>query len=267
MKPDIITSRKNPKISRFRALMREKKARDESGIFAAEGEKLFYEAVNSGLMPKEILITEKFSENNSKFCEFAAKLCNTDIISTDLAEYISDTRSPQGVFFTLALLDKSVNLTTIYNMPRVISRIIALDGVQDPGNVGAIIRSCDAFGVDGFILSEACADIHSPKVIRSATGSAFRLPVCRGDLTEILPELKSRGFTIIGAVLNENAKELGSFSFPEKTAVVIGNEGAGISKEVQKLCAEEIYIPVKNAESLNAAVAASIIIYQLQKGE
>jgi len=143
------------------------------------------------------------------------------------------------------------------------TRIIALDNLQDPGNVGAIIRSCDAFAVDALLLSENCADINSPKVIRSAMGSAFRLPVCRGGLVESLRELKEKGFTVIGADLNDSAEKLGSFAFPEKCVVVIGGEGAGISAEVMNICDRQVYIPIKNAESLNAAVAAGIIIYEL----
>jgi TrmH family RNA methyltransferase len=256
-----ITSRQNPKIAHFRALMRDRKARLEHGQFAVEGEKLFYEAIASGLKPENILITEKFSEKNSNFCQKAANLCNIDIISDDLAEYISDTKSPQGVFFSLPPLDKSLKLTTIYNS----ARIIALDGMQDPGNVGAIIRSCDAFGAGALLLSESCADVNSPKVIRSAMGSVFRLPVYRCGLAEFLPGVKEKGFTIIGATLSESAEKLGSFIIPAKSVIIIGGESAGISAEIIDLCDKQIYIPIKNAESLNAAVAASIIIYEQQK--
>ncbi|MCL2697731.1 MAG: RNA methyltransferase [Oscillospiraceae bacterium] len=268
----IITSRQNPQVAHFRALMRDRKARLESGLFAVEGEKLFHEAVASGLKPEQILLTEKFSQKNDNFCKKAANLCNIDIISDDLAEYISDTKSPQGVFFSLPLLDKFSKLSTLINSTGTSRasasqttaarfRVIALDEVQTPGNVGAIIRSCDAFGVDALLLSESCADIHSPKVIRSAMGSAFRLPVYRGGLVE----LKTLGFTVIGAALSDKAEKLTDFSFPEKSVVVIGSEGAGISAQVLALCDSEIYIPIKNAESLNAAVAASIIIYEMRK--
>jgi TrmH family RNA methyltransferase len=263
----MITSRQNPKVSLMRNLMRSRKARLEAGLFAVEGEKLFHEAVSSGLKPENIIVTEKFSQKSNNFCQKAANLCNIDIISDDLAEYISDTKSPQGVFFSLALLDKFSNMSTIYNstgkLPGANWRIVALDGVQDPGNVGAIIRSCDAFGADALLLTGDCADINSPKVIRSAMGSAFRLPICRGEIAE----LKDKGFAIIGAALNENAEELAGFSFPQKCAVVIGSEGAGLSPQVNALCDKKVYIPIKNAESLNAAVAASIIIYEMQKGE
>ncbi|MCL2637061.1 MAG: RNA methyltransferase [Oscillospiraceae bacterium] len=261
----MITSRQNPKITHFRALMRDRKARLEHGQFAVEGEKLFDEAVSCGLTPQNILITEKFSQKNANICEKAANLCNIDIISTDLAEYISDTKSPQGVFFSLELLDKFSKLSTLIYSTKNSTKIIALDGVQDPGNVGAVIRSCDAFGVSALLLSDNCADIHAPKVIRSAMGSAFRLPVHRGNLAEMLAELKQNGFAVIGAALNERAEKLGSFEFPEKSIAVIGGEGGGISAEVLALCDKQLYIPIKNAQSLNAAVAAGIIIYEQQK--
>jgi len=260
----IITSRQNSKVSQFRALMRDRKARSEAGLFAVEGEKLFHEAVASGFVPEQILVTKK----NANFCKNAENLCNIDIISDEIAEYISDTKSPQGVFFSLPLLDKFSNMSTIlYSTGRTEPqaaqancRVVALDGVQNPGNIGAIIRSCDAFGINALLLSEACADVHSPKVIRSAMGSAFRLPIYRGKIAN----LKDKGFTIIGAALGEGAEELGSFKFPEKCAVIIGSEGAGICPEVLKICDKKLYIPIKNAESLNAAVAASIIIYELR---
>jgi TrmH family RNA methyltransferase len=261
----IITSRQNPKVALFRALMRGRKARLESGLFAAEGEKLFHEAVASGLKPENIIVTEKYSLKHENICQKAANLCNIDIINDDLAEYISDTKSPQGLFFTLPLLDKSSNMSTILystgEAARTTCRVIALDGVRDPGNVGAVIRSCDAFGMDALLLSEDCADINSPKVIRSAMGSAFRLPVYRGVQ---LSELKAQGFTVVGAALNKGAEKLESFSFPGKCAVVIGGEGGGISTEVLNICDKQVYIPIRNAESLNAAVAASIIIYELR---
>ena len=255
----VITSRQNPKAALMRSLMHSRKTRQEAGLFAVEGEKLFREAVSSGLKPENLMLTENYYKSNAKFSEYAAGLCNIDIICDVLAEYISDTRSPQGVFFTLRLLDKSENIATIYNSPR----IIALDNLQDPGNVGAIIRSADAFGIDALMLSGNCADIHSPKVIRSAMGSAFRLPMFVGALTE----LKDKGYVIIGAAIAEDAEPLGSFGFPEKCAVVIGSEGAGLSTEARALCDRQVYIPIRNAESLNAAVAAAIIIYEMEKGE
>jgi TrmH family RNA methyltransferase len=255
MKADILTSRQNPKITLLRNLMKSKKSRLEAGIFAAEGEKLFYEATASGLKPDNILITENIYKNNSKFYEYAANLCNINIISEEIAEYISNTKSPQGIFFTLKLLDKSENIDTIGNS------VIVLDGLQDPGNAGTIIRSADAFGIDGLVLTENCVDINSPKVIRSAMGSAFRLPIYKSKIEQ----LKDKGFILIGATLSKKAEKLCDFTFPEKHAVIIGNEGSGISTEILNLCDKEIYVPIKNAESLNAATAASIIMYEMQK--
>ncbi|MCL2018746.1 MAG: RNA methyltransferase [Oscillospiraceae bacterium] len=259
----MITSRQNPKIALLRSLSRSKKARGEAGVFAVEGEKLFFEAVLSGLEPQNLLITEKFSQKNDNFRKKAENLCNIDIISDDLAEYISDTKTPSGVFFTLPLLDKTLNMNTMYN--EGVYSFVALDAVQDPGNVGAIIRSCDAFGIDSLFLSGGCADINSPKLIRSAMGSVFRLPVYRCELSPLILRLKEKGFCIIGADCGgERCLSADEFKFPQKSLVIIGSEGGGISPEIIKLCTERIYIPVKNVESLNAAVAASIIIYKMQ---
>jgi TrmH family RNA methyltransferase len=146
---------------------------------------------------------------------------------------------------------------------------VIFDGVQDPGNAGAIIRSCEAFGFDCAIFSNDSADVYNPKVVRASAGSAFRLPELRGNLCELIPKLKQvggdccAGFTVYAAALDENATPLRNIEKTEKIAVVIGNEGRGVSDEIAALCDRKLYIPIRGAESLNASVAAGIICYEL----
>lgn len=253
---DIISSKTNVAVRLLRELLRDKKARDERGLFAAEGDHLCGElaALDGGI--ELFAYTEtaagKYPETVRKMLGRAAKAI---VITDALSEYISDTKTPQGLF---AAAEKPLE-----RLPGNARRIIVLDGVQDPGNVGTMIRTAEAFGIDGAVLLSGCADAWSPKTLRAAMGSAFRLPIvdcAAGELPALLD-----GFSVYGAMLDETAKQLGEVKFPEKTAVVIGSEGRGISPEIAKVCGEKIYIPIRSAESLNAAAAAAVLLWELSK--
>ena len=161
-------------------------------------------------------------------------------------------------FMTLKRLDKSFDLRKIVN-----GKYILLDSLQDSGNIGTIIRTAEALGVSGVIMSPDCADIYSPKTVRSAMGSLFRLPVYRCELTETISAMKEAGFGVYAAVLNEGAEKAGSTDLSGNAAVVIGNEGSGVSEAVIKCCTGGIYIPIERAESLNASVAAAILCWEM----
>lgn len=253
----VITSRKNGAVRRFRELSHEKRLRDEQGVFVIEGDHLCGEAVKSGLEPVFALATEKALEKYPQTAALLREKCEVAVISDDLAEYISDTRSPQGIFAEVRKLPRTKPAGT---------RLLILDGVQDPGNVGTMIRTAEALGIDGVVLSENCADVYSPKTLRSAMGSAFRIPCITGSPVEIITELKAEGFAVYGAMLDETAFALGTLRFPEKCAVVIGSEGGGISGAVKAVCTGGLYIPISGAESLNAAAAAAVICWELKRG-
>ncbi len=252
-----VTSRKNELVRRFRELAREKRLRDSEGVFAAEGDHLCSEAAKCGLEIRSVLMTEKARQ---KYPETAMLLersaQSVTVISEDVAEYISDTKSPQGLF---AEVLKPVQRAVVGR------RIVLLDGVQDPGNVGTVIRTAEALGISAAYLSESCADIWSPKTLRSSMGSVLRLPCITADLTQTIGELKAEGFSVYGAILDENAQRVDEICFPEKAAAVIGSEGRGISEEVRALCTGGVYIPITGAESLNAAAAAAIILWELSR--
>lgn len=254
---EIVSSRKNAYVRFLRQVLREKQFRDEHGVFAAEGDHLCGELVRSGFKVTLAAYTEKAA---AKYPETAAMLTEKAetavVITEELSEYISDTKSPQGIFAIAEIRGRSA-------FDKSARKIIVLDGVQDPGNVGTIIRTAEALGADGAVLVNSCADIWSPKTLRASMGSVFRFPAINAAVNE-LPELLS-GFAVYGAMLDNTAKRLGEEKFPEKTAVVIGSEGAGISSEVAALCDEKVYIPIKGAESLNAAMAAAVISWELGK--
>ena len=252
----VITSRKNDAVRRFRELSREKKYRDEQGVFVIEGDHLCGEAAKLGLELVCALATERAMEKYPQTAALLGEKCGVTVISDELAEYISDTRSPQGLFAEVRRKPQTNPAGT---------RLLILDGVQDPGNVGTMLRTAEALGIDGVVLSENCADIYSPKTLRSAMGSAFRIPCITGSLAEIITELKTEGFAVYGAMLDETASALGSVEFPEKCAAVIGSEGSGISEAVKKVCTGGLYIPIVGAESLNAAAAAAVICWELKR--
>ena len=254
-----ISSRKNENVRLVRELFRDKKLRGGERKFAVEGDHLCGELAKTGYYIALFLCTEKSAE---KYPETVAALKKSArgcaVITEELSEYISDTKAPQGLFAVAQMPAQSA-------IPDSAKKLVVLDGVQDPGNVGTIVRTAEALGLDGAVLSESCADIYSPKTLRASMGSALRLPCITGRLAEILPTLKQRGFELYGALLDESARRLGAFSFAEKSAVVIGSEGAGVSEEVKALCGSAVYIPITGAESLNAAAAAAIILWELKK--
>ena len=143
------------------------------------------------------------------------------------------------------------------------SLLLGLDNIRDPGNLGTMIRTADAAGADGVLLSNGCVELFNLKVIRSTMGSVFHLPVIENlDFSEVIPDLKEDGFKIIVSEVHEG-KDYTEVDYPEKTCIVIGNEASGISKEILNLADERIKIPIfGKAESLNASVAAGILLYE-----
>lgn len=252
-----LTSRKNDTVRRFRELARDKKLRDEQGVFVIEGDHLCTEAVECGLDIVMALYTEKAKEKYPAAVEMlVASAKSSAVISQDIAEYISDTKAPQGLFAEVRRRESTM-------LPE--GRLVILDGVQDPGNVGTIIRTAEAFGIRGVLLCTKCADVYSPKVLRASMGSVFRLPCIVCDVPQRITALRGSGYDVYGSMLDENAQKLGDIRFGEKAAVVIGSEGSGITEETKAACTGGLYIPITGAESLNAAAAATVMIWELSK--
>lgn len=252
-----ITSRKNAVVTEYRELLNERKVREQAGRFVIEGAKMIEEAARAGCTFYSVLFTAQAEEKFLGKLAPLLKNVETTLIGEDISAYISDTKTPQGIFAEIKTLDKPDFSDKIKKG----SRLMILDSLQDIGNIGTIIRTCDAFGLDALILSKDCADIYSPKLVRATMGSLFRLPCIKSELTEIIPTLKEYDYTVYGAILDKTAEKLGSFGFDRKSAIVIGNEGNGISPQIKELCDKKVFIPMNNAESLNAAVAAGILAY------
>ena len=255
-----ITSKQNGYIKEYRKLVEQRKYRRQSGFFPCEGAKLAVEAVKSGCTLGENAYVTVSAEE--KYPDVVDMLREQIVgISEEVADSISDTKSPQGIFITVRHLDKILNLSTIDSS----RQFIILENLQDMGNIGTIIRSCDAFSIDGVILAGDCADVFAPKTVRSAMGSLFRLPIYCCETEEAITLLQKGGFTVYSAELSDRSVKLGEEKLPQKTAVVIGNEGNGVSDTVKKLCDKSLFIPINSAESLNASVAASVIAWEMSK--
>lgn len=259
-----ITSRENPKIKLLSKLIKSKKIRTETNLFVVEGLRLVLDALRSEVDIQSIFITEEcLDKNGKKLMLTSLEREKIYLISEELSNHISDTQSPQGIYAVCKRLDKCANIDTIYNN----GILVCLCSLKDPGNVGTIIRTAEAFGINAVILTEDCADVFSPKVLRSTMGSAFRIKIITFKNEEqMLEKLKERNITTYASVLNDKSMKLGSFTFSSKSAVLIGNEANGLKESVINECDYSLYIPMKgNAESLNAATAANVIMWEFTK--
>lgn len=248
-----ITSAQNEYIKML-ARLSSKKNRDEAGLFLAEGEHLAEMAVASSYCVENLLMTEEYYSNNKdKFS------CDITIVPRSIIEKVSDTKTPQEVVAVVKMEREETDLTD--------GKYIYCDNLQDPGNVGTIIRTADAFSFDGVILSEGCADVYSPKVIRSTQGSVFNIKIIRNKNTEFLKGVRNN-FMITSTALYGQSVELKKMTVKKNHIFVAGNEGSGVSKEILDISDEIAYIPMSGkAESLNVSVAASILMYEVNNRE
>lgn len=251
----MITSKTNEFIKHVKAL-HQKKFRDEYKEYFVEGIKLVNEAILEGKKLQKILVCEEllresFSISNNEILEYVTK---------SVFEYISDTQSPQGILAVIKMDDANDDIRE--------NVIFALDDLQDPGNLGTILRSLDSAGIDTLLLSKGTVDLYNPKVIRSTMGAIFRVKVLENlDLKEKLLKLRNDGYKVVITSLDTNETYY-NLDFKEKLVIVIGNEAKGVKKEIQDIADIKVKIPMLGrTESLNASVAASIIAYEKVRQE
>ena len=192
------------------------------------------------------------------------------LLSSSAFEKISTEKAPQGIISVIKSLDFFYNIDIIYNEEFFLDeneKALALCSVRDPGNLGAVIRSAVAFGVDHIVLTSDCADVYNPKTVRSAMGSLFRTKITMvKDFQSFITAAKHNGRRVFAAELSDNAMSLGEASLSSGDVVIIGNEGHGIPSEISSLCSGSVYIPIsKKTESLNASVAAAIFMWEQNK--
>ena len=273
---EIITSRQNRRVVEVGKLT-DRKAREASGSFRFDGIKLLVEAVKNGVIPEVVFLRESDADRVEKRVAeevgngFSFDKIRVLVLSDVVFEKISEEKSPEGVISVAKYIDKLQKIVTIYNsenfLPTESERIVLLESVRDPSNVGAIIRSAAALGVDRLIMSADCADIYHPKAVRASMGAIFNQRIDRvSSLPEAIKWLQEQGRTVYAAALDRDALQLGSFSASATDCVVIGNEGHGLSDEVLSACNRRVFIPMSGrTESFNAAVAASILMWEFTR--
>jgi len=245
-----ITSLKNPKVTTWKSL-KDRKGRRETGCFLVEGRKMVEEAIASAFPVEAVLV------DVDRQGEFAlpAGIPAYSMPGHVLAA-VCDTKTPQGIAAVVRMAEVELRGP----------RLVAMDGVQDPGNVGTIIRTADAAGFDGVILTSQCADVFSPKVLRATMGSVFRMGIrVTDDLPGLLTRMVQEGASVLSSQLDGEPFYQRS-PLNERFVLVIGSEGNGVTDEVKAIATHRVKLPMRGgAESLNAAVAAGIMMYELTR--
>ena len=247
----IITSKNNPLIKET-ASLKEKKGRKEFGSFLVEGHKMAIECLRSALTVERVFFTPTYEQMYGDL--FPVELCV--VISEDVMKHLCDEKTPQGVVCRVKIPENSKQ------EPK--GKCLILDGVSDPGNMGAIIRTANAAGFGRLYLTQDCTDPYAPKSVRASMSGIFSteiLFVCREDISALFADFP----VFVADMAVENVFHV---TAPAAYAVAIGNEGKGLSDEVRKLATKTISIPMRGGqESLNASVAAGIVMYILSKAE
>ena len=251
MRAENITSRKNQYIQHLKSLCASPAYRREYGEYAGDGIKLLREALACGAEVTSVLWRGE--------AQTLPGLEGAKIYSApgELFDYASPMKNSPGPVFTLRMPDNGDEVE--------INRAIALENVQDPGNVGTVIRTAAAFGIDAVILLGACADVYSPKTVRATMGAIFREKIIHTDMVGLEMLCRKSNLSLYGAALTDKARDVRGIDL-KRAVVAIGSEGQGLSKELLNVCTGELIIPMtEGSESLNAAVAASIVLWEMAR--
>ena len=247
----------NKRIKRIQALQRSAKDRREEDVFIAEGVRMYKEA------PPELL-TEVYLNGACHHEQIVNEVPGCEYFEVDSATFskISDTQTPQGVLMVLKRPHYTLEDVTNGDAPL----ILILENLQDPGNLGTILRVGEAAGVTGFIMSKGTVDIFNPKVVRSTMGSIFRMPFTYvDDIEQVTKDIKARGITTYAAHL-EGSEIYTDYDYKKPTAFMIGNEGNGLTDEITALADKKLFIPMEGSvESLNAGIAAAVLSYEAHR--
>ncbi|MBQ7337705.1 MAG: RNA methyltransferase [Clostridia bacterium] len=263
-----ITSRQNARVSEL-AKLTERKHRRALARFRFDGVKLASEALKNGLPVHTVFLRQSEAEHlmtrlSAEVGEFPTK---TEFLRLEdrLFDRVSEESAPEGVICVCDFLPLHQASQIAASLSSE-TRVVLLESVRDPSNLGAIVRSAAAFGVDALIISEDCADIYNPKTVRASMGTLFTQKICRvPSIPETIATLRGTGRRVFAAALDRDALCLGSFTPIVGDCVVIGNEGHGLTQETIRACDACVYIPMtERAESLNAAVAASILMWSFR---
>ncbi len=269
-----MSSRNNPLV-KWATSLSEKKERQKSEAFLAEGEKLVFEAIKHKLPIMYIFISESKKDKNLEGITAALSDSSFDeteiiIVSDSAFEKISTEKAPEGIIAVIKHLDFFKKLDIIYKEEFFLSdneRCIALCSVRDPSNLGSVIRSAVAFGVDHIVVSSDSADIYNPKTVRSAMGNLFAVKISVvNDFSSFITSARQSNRRVFAAELRDGASSIRDIHLLPTDIFVIGNEGHGIPEEISTVCTGSIYIPIsERTESLNASVAAAVFMWEQNK--
>lgn len=254
----MITSTSNPQVKRLLQLQKKSKAREEENVFVVEGIRMFSEVpverVEKVYISETLYNKEKHDLNLGKF--------SVEILTDNVFSHVSDTKTPQGILCVVK--QKKQELQTLLNLEN--PHFMVLDNLQDPGNLGTIVRTAEGAGVDAVFMSKDCVDIYNPKTIRSTMGSIYRMPFLYvEDVLEFMELLKKNGITTYAAHL-EGKHTYDEEDYKSGTAILIGNEGNGLRPEISGKADVWVRIPMAGkVESLNAAIAASILMFEVSR--
>ncbi len=241
---EVISSLQNERIKNLSKLL-DKKYRDMEGKFLVEGEHLVEEAKRAGLL-LEVVKCEDYIGNYE---------VPTTLVTYDVIRKLSNTVNPQRIIGVVKKIEEK----------ELGNKVLILDDIQDPGNLGTIIRSSLAFNVDTIVLSNKSVDMYNDKVIRSSEGMIFHINIIRRDIESLINELHESDYKVYGTKV-DGGTSVDKVNLANKYALVMGNEGSGVKEEVLNLCDDYLYIEISDkVESLNVGVATSIILYELNK--
>lgn len=250
-----IESKQNALVKHWKKLVSAKKERDKTGEYIVEGFHLTEEALKNKdqvihiIKREDVEIPWEWSLDDVYLVE----------VTDSVAKEIAETETSQGIFAHCKQREISGSEQAKW------SKVLLVDSVQDPGNIGTMIRTADACGIDAVILGKGCADLYNPKTLRSAQGSHFHLPVIRGNLAEWIEKLKERHIPVFGTAL-ENAVDYRKLDKTESFALLVGNEGSGVHQALLEKTDQNVVIPIfGQAESLNVAVATGILLYKFME--
>ena len=266
---EIITSRQNPTVVKLCALL-DKKERRKSRLFRIDGHKLFSEAIECGA---EIELVALSADKADRFKPLTARSgAKTILLSPEVFSKITDEKAPDGIIAVVKYIDGLHKVLSASDIPAIAAsdrRIMAFESLRDPGNLGTVIRSASAFGVDTLILSDDCADIYNPKTLRGAMGAIFsrEILICK-DFPAALSRFSCEGRRVLAATLDTESIPVGKAALTERDIVLIGNEGHGLSKSAVDVSDLSVILPINTGhgvESLNAATAASVFMWEQRR--
>ena len=252
---ETITSRSNPLCTHLRKLASDRAYRRKCGEFLCDSPKLLEEALLHGGDLRTVVCTE-----DAALPPIPARVRLVSV-PADVMKSVSPAQAPQGVLAVCAMRAPA--------LPEMLpgKRYVVLDGVQDPGNVGTILRTADAFRADGMFLVNGCADLYNPKTVRATMGAVFRCPVWNCDIPNLRRLLTNSGLPLYGAALRADTVDARTLDY-SRCAIAIGSEGKGLSQALLAVCDQTVLIPMSDhCESLNAAMAATVLLWEAARND